>query len=152
MQRRNTLAGMAAAALLLSGCGERKPNGISVHDAWVRMPAAGGLPGAAYFRIEGGAEGTQLTGVSSPLVSRAELHESATQGGMSAMKPLKQVEFDYRGKIAFEPGGRHIMLFGLNPAVKPGTKLPLTFAFNAAPPVTVEAEVRDAAGESHAGH
>jgi|SRR3954462_8859599 len=152
MQRRNTLAAAAALALLLGGCGERKPDGISVRDAWVRMPAAKGLPGAAYFKVEGGAEGTQLTGVSSPLASRVELHESMAHGGMSAMKALRQVEFDYQGKIAFEPGGRHAMLFGLNPSVKPGTRLPLTLAFNAAPPVTVEAEVRDAAGESHAGH
>jgi copper(I)-binding protein len=151
MQRRNTLFAAAAVALLLGGCGERKPDGISVQGAWVRMPAAKGLPGAAYFRIEGGAEGTQLTGVSSPLAARVELHESMAHGAMTAMKPLRQVEFDYRGRIEFEPGGRHAMLFGLNPSVKPGRKLPLTLAFNAAPPVTVEAEVRDAAGESHAG-
>jgi copper(I)-binding protein len=152
MQSGNTLAAMAAIALLLGGCGERRADGISVRDAWVRMPAAKDLPGAAYFTVEGGAEGTQLTGVSSPLASRVELHESMAHGGMSAMKKLRQVDFDYRGRIAFEPGGRHLMLFGLNPAVKPGTKLPLTLAFNAAPPVTVEAEVRDAAGEAHVRH
>jgi copper(I)-binding protein len=152
MQKRHTLAAAAALALLASACGGRREDGISVTEAWVRMPAVKGQPGAAYFNIEGGAEGAQLLGISSPLASRIELHESMEQGGMSNMKRLKQVDFDYKGKLAFQPGGKHAMVFGLEPQVKPGTKLPLTFAFNAAPPVTIDAEVRDAAGESHAGH
>jgi copper(I)-binding protein len=152
MLNRNTVAPALALALALCACGERKPDGISVAGPWVRMPPVKGQPGAIYFTVVGGAEGTKLTGLSSPLASRVELHESMAGGGMSAMKRLKDVDFDYQGKIRFEPGGRHAMVFGLNSAVKPGSKLPLTFAFNAAPPVTVEAEVRDAAGESHASH
>lgn len=152
MQKRHSLAAAAALALLAAGCGARKEDGISVSDAWIRMPAVKGQPGAAYFKIEGGAEGAQLLGISSPLASRIELHESMEKGGMSSMKRLRQVDFDYQGKLVFEPGGKHAMVFGLKPQVKPGTKLPLTFAFNAAPPVTLDAQVRDAAGESHAGH
>jgi copper(I)-binding protein len=143
---------LAALALLASACGTKKPEGISVSGAWVRMPALKGQPGAVYFTIVGGAEGTKLTGVSSPLASRIELHETMEQGGMSGMKRLKDVDFDYQRRIVFEPGGKHGMIFDLGKSVAPGTSLPLTFAFNASPPVTVEAEVRDAGGESHAGH
>jgi copper(I)-binding protein len=145
-------AALGALTLLLAGCGERKPDGISVSKAWVRLPAVKGGAGAAYFTIEGGAEGTRLTGVSSPLAVRIELHESMEHGGMSAMRALKAVEFDYRRRIEFAPGGKHAMLFGIGKAVKPGTSIPLTFAFDTAPPVTIDAEVRDAAGESHGGH
>jgi copper(I)-binding protein len=140
-------AALAALALLLAGCGERKPDGIAVSKAWVRLPAVKGEAGAAYFTIEGGAEGTRLTGISSPMASRIELHESMEHGGMSAMRALKAVEFDYRRRIQFAPGGKHAMLFGINKAVKPGASIPLTFAFDTAPPVTVDAEVRDAAGD-----
>jgi copper(I)-binding protein len=146
-----TLALAASLALLAGGC-QRKSDGIRVEDAWVRLSPVKGEPSAAYFRIEGGAEGTKLLGLSSPMVRRVELHESMTKGGMSRMKPLKDVDFDYQGRIRFEPGGKHAMLFGLNKAVTEGSTLALTFAFNAAPPVTVDAEVRGPSGESHTGH
>ncbi|HEY0412824.1 MAG TPA: copper chaperone PCu(A)C [Allosphingosinicella sp.] len=151
MKKMHKFAAIAALALLAAGCA-RKPDGIRVLDAWIRLPAVKGEAGAAYFRIEGGAEGTKLAGVSSPMVRRIALHESMAKGGMARMKPLKDVAFSYDGKILFEPGGKHAMLFGLAPGVKEGASLPLTFAFDAAPPVTVEAEVRGPGGESHAGH
>ena len=152
MHKIHSLTALAGLALLLAGCGERRPDSLSVSRAWVRLPAVKGEAGAAYFTIQGGAEGTKLTGISSPMASRIELHESMEHGGMSAMRALRNVEFDYRRRIDFAPGGKHAMLFGINKAVKPGVSIPLTFAFDTAPPVTVDAEVRDAAGESHPNH
>jgi copper(I)-binding protein len=154
MRKTHKIHGFAAAAalvLLPGGCA-RKADGIAVKDAWVRLSPVKGEPAAAYFDIKGGAEGTKLLGLSSPMVRRVELHESMTSGGMAKMKPLKDVDFDYQGRIRFEPGGKHAMLFGLNKAVTEGSTLALTFAFNAAPPVTVEAEVRGPSGEPHSGH
>ena len=146
-----TLAAVAPALALLAGC-QRPPDGIGVKEAWVRLPALKGDPAAAYFRIEGGEEGSRLLGVSSPLVRRVELHESVTTGARSKMKPLKAVEFSYRGRIEFEAAGKHAMLFGLAKSVKEGGSLPLTFAFDSSPPITVEAKVKSAAAEGHSGH
>jgi copper(I)-binding protein len=153
MRKRPEIHGLAAAAalaLLVGGCA-RKADGIDVRDAWVRLSPLRGEPAAAYFDIKGGAEGTKLLGVSSPMVRRVELHESMTGGGMARMKPLKDVDFDYQRQIRFEPGGKHAMLFGLDRGIKEGSTLALTFAFNAAPPITVDAEVRGPSGEPH-GH
>jgi periplasmic copper chaperone A len=147
----HALAAALALALLAGGCA-RKPDGIGIKDAWVRLSPLKGEPAAAYFEIAGGAEGTKLLGLSSPMVRRVELHESMTGGGMARMKPLKDVDFDYRGRIRFEPGGKHAMLFGLDRGVKEGSTLALTFAFNAAPPITIDAEVRGPSGEPHNDH
>ncbi|MBV8686355.1 MAG: copper chaperone PCu(A)C [Alphaproteobacteria bacterium] len=144
------LAACMALAPALAAC-RSEPEALAVRDAWVRLPAVRGQPAGAYFRIVGGAEGSRLVGLSSPMARRIELHESMTKGGMARMKPVKEVEFSYQGRIVFEPGGKHAMLFGLNPAVREGGTLPLTFAFDTAPPLTVEAEVRGPSGESH-GH
>ena len=144
------LPAAAAASMLLLGCGGRPADGaVRVKDVWVRLPAGTKQPGAAYFRMEAGSEGTRLTGVSSPLVRSIELHESRTEKGRSGMRRQKEVEFPSRGELVFEPGGRHAMLFGINPRIEAGDRIPLTFSFNVAPPMTVEAEVRDAAGERH---
>jgi hypothetical protein len=159
LQRLGTVAAAAtAASLALAGCGgdpAKKDRAIAVEEPWVRLPAVAGEPGAAYFGLTGGAEGTKLVGVSSPLVRRIELHESMTGGSVSSMKKMKDLDFAYDGTIEFKPGGKHAMLFGINAQVKPGTALPLTFAFDTAPPVTVNAQVRTAGGDTgmeHDGH
>lgn len=142
--------GLVAATLALTGCGggaAKKDRAISVEQPWVRLPAVAGEPGAAYFRLTGGPEGTSLLSVSSPLVKRIELHESMSAEGATSMKKLTDVAFAYDGTIEFKPGGKHAMLFGIAASVKPGGTLPLTFAFDTAPPVTVSAEVKSAGGE-----
>ncbi len=145
------LAAAAAAFLLLGACQERRRE-PHVEAAWVRLPAAAGGSGAAYFRLEGNIEGTRLTSVTSPLIRRIELHETVEKNGVTKMEKRKDVEFPYRGALEFKPGGRHAMLFGIHKSVKAGGTVPLTFSFNTAPPVTVNAEVRDASGEKHEGH
>jgi copper(I)-binding protein len=143
-----------ASAALVAACHRPPADGtVRVSEAWVRLPAARNGPGGAYFRMEAGSEGTRLLGVSSPAVRWIELHETSMSGSMAKMKRRKDVEFPSRGELVFEPGGRHAMLFGLSPKVKAGDRIPLTFSFNVAPPVTVEAEVRGPADEGpHAGH
>jgi hypothetical protein len=141
-------AGLAAGAAL-AACDRPPPDGtVTVSDVWVRLPAAKSRPGAAYFRMEAGSEGTRLLGVSSPSVRWIELHETETSGSRTKMKQRKEIEFPSRGELVFETGGRHAMLFGINSKVKAGDRIPLTFSFNVAPPITVEAPVVAAGDES----
>ena len=148
------LFALLAGTMALTGCHRPPPDGaVRVSHVWVRLPAVKSRPGGAYFRMEAGSEGTRLAGVSSPAVRWIELHETQMKGRTTKMKQRKEVEFPSRGELVFEPGGRHAMLFGINPRVKAGDRIPLTFSFNVAPPITVEAEVRAAGDEApHAGH
>jgi copper(I)-binding protein len=143
-----------AGAMLVAGCDRPPADGtVRVRQAWVRLPAAKSRPGGAYFRLEAGSEGTRLLGVSSPAVRWIELHETEMKGSIAKMKRRKEIEFPSRGELVFEPGGRHAMLFGITRKAKAGDKIPLTFSFNVAPPVTVDAEVRGPADEPpHEGH
>jgi copper(I)-binding protein len=136
-----------AATMMLAGCDRPAARRLGAGRRRLgRLPAAKNRPGGAYFRMEAGSEGTRLVGVSSPSVRWIELHETEMDGATAKMKRRKDVEFPSRGELVFEPGGRHAMLFGIDPKVKSGQRIPLTFSFNVAPPITVEAEVR-AAGE-----
>ncbi|HYW16994.1 MAG TPA: copper chaperone PCu(A)C [Allosphingosinicella sp.] len=148
MLERHVLAALVG-TVLLAGCDRPPPDGtVRVNDVWVRLPAAKSRPGGAYFRMEAGSEGTRLLGVSSPSVRWIELHETETKDGKSKMRQRKEIEFPSRGELVFEPGGRHAMLFGIGSKVKAGDRIPLTFSFNVAPPITIEAEVAAAADES----
>jgi copper(I)-binding protein len=151
---KNHVFAALAAAAALAGCDRPPPDGtVRVSGVWVRLPAAKNRPGGAYFRLEAGSEGTRLVGVSSPGVRWIELHETSMDGDRAKMKQRKEIEFPSRGELVFEPGGRHAMLFGIDAKVRPGDRIPLTFSFNVAPPITVDAEVRAAGDEApHEGH
>lgn len=151
MKRRLALP---AALLALAACdrSEPQPPTATVEDAWVRLPAVAGRPGALYFRAEGTARPTRIVGITSPRAERIELHETVREGGVARMVPLREDAFGPGEPLVFEPGGRHAMVFGLDPALEPGDAIPLTITFDPAPPVTIEAEARGPGGAGHSGH
>lgn len=136
---------LVAAAVSLAGCGE--PPQIYVDKGYVRLPAVPGNPGVAYFTLHGGTEDTKLLSVTAPSVVKSELHESMTMnmshdmkgmshdgmmkgGSMATMTPLKSVPLPGRAVLTFAPGGKHVMLYTINPTVKPGSVMPLIFTFS----------------------
>ncbi len=115
------------------------PARVTVEDARVQLPLVRGRPGSAYFTLRAEAA-DRLIGISSPKVQRIEVHESRTSGGIVRMGPAKDLAFD--DELAFAPGGKHAMLFSIDPSLLAGATVPLTFTFERAPAVTVEAPVQ----------
>lgn len=115
------------AALLLAGC-SRTPE-LTMDDAWVRLPAVAGRPAVAYFTIHGGPAPATLISAYSDVSTRSEMHQSMTAGGMASMRALNRIAVPAASDTRFQPGGRHLMLFGVNPVVKPGRYVTLTLTF-----------------------
>jgi len=130
-------------ALLLAACGG--PPDLSVDEAWVRLPAVPGRPGAAYFTVHGGPQTRTLVSVSADYALRAELHQSMGGAAMAGMRPLAQVSIPAGEAVAFQPGGRHVMLYGLDARAKPGTTTLLTLTFRDGSRVYRKAQVVGAA-------
>jgi copper(I)-binding protein len=61
---------------------------------------------------------------------------------MATMHPVEDVPIGPGEALAFAPGGKHAMLFGIDPAVQPGQRLPLAFRFASGRTIAAEAEVR----------
>ena len=125
-------AALCAAALLgVAGCS--KPKELFVDHAWVRLPAVKRQPGAAYFTVHGGPADATLIEVSTDVAIKSEMHETmggaGAGGAMSRMAPLGSVKVPARSTERFAPGGRHVMLFDINPGIKPGAAITLTFTF-----------------------
>nr|WP_295372877.1 copper chaperone PCu(A)C [uncultured Sphingosinicella sp.] len=146
------LLATAFLTLGLSGCGGSgsEPH-VTIENARVTLPAVRGRPGAGYFTAEASALPEAIVAVTAPPPTRIEMHESMAAGSMTSMRPIPSAPFEADRPIAFEPGGKHLMMFDIDPAVKPGDTLPLTFRFAKAPPVTVQAEVLGPGG-AHAEH
>ena len=131
---------LAGAMAGLSACGG--PERVTADDAWIRLPAAPGRPGAAYFTLHGGRSDATLIDVSADVAVRAEMHESMSgAGGMAAMKPLASVPVPAGAKVVFAPGGKHVMLFDLGPRVAAGQRVPLKLSFAGGKTIEVQAMV-----------
>jgi len=125
---------------LLAAC-HRAPETPKATEAWIRLPAVAGQPAAGYFTLHGSRTAERLIKVESALAGSAQLHESMTgMGGMAGMAPLAGVDLPAGGTVIFAPNGRHVMLSGLDPVVKPGTAVPLRLGF--ASGRTAEAEAK----------
>jgi hypothetical protein len=139
---------MLGVLLAVASCG-RGPDdaapapGVTITNAVVALPAVPSAPGAAYFILTSGSDPARLVGIASPAIQRAELHGTMSHGHMSAMAPLQPADLAFApgAPLVFAPGGKHAMLFGVDRALRPGGKVRLIFTFDAAPPVTVEADV-----------
>ena len=138
--------------LLLAGCNAAPgQHQVAVEEAWVQLPVVPVRPGAAYFKLRSSGGHGRLVGLPPPRVERIELHETTMESGIARMAPLRNGAFDEDGEIEFEPGGKHAMLFGIDPEATVGSRIPLTFDIEPAGEVTADVEIR-AFGEGHAAH
>lgn len=101
---------------------------FTVEAGQVRALVPGRDTTAGYFKLTNNtADTVMLTGATSPLARAIEIHESYTSGEFVRMRPLKEVIIAPGETVTFEPGGKHLMIFGTKEV--PET-FPLTLIFN----------------------
>jgi copper(I)-binding protein len=110
--------------------GDYRVGGIEVRRPWTR-PAQAGMTGVGYFTLANvGKTAVKLVRVESPVAQSVTLHQTRDQGGVSSMRPVEGgVTLAPGAKVAFAPGGYHLMLMGLTRAQAVGGKAPLTLVF-----------------------
>lgn len=128
-------------AFALSAC-EQKP--LYVDQAYIRLSPNPQSPSAGYFTVHAGTEPVALRDVTTEAAVRVEMHDSMMHDGMMTMKPIDQVDIPAKGVVRFEPGGRHLMLWSVNPAVAATGKITLTFLFSNGDRILVDAAVQKA--------
>ena len=122
---------LLAASLALAGCArEPLPTHPNAEEAWIRLAAVPGRPGAAYFTLRGGPSPARLVEISGAQVERVELHDGGGAGGAMRMAPVSHVVLAPDAVIRFQPGGRHAMLYGIDPGLAPLSRTRLRFRFS----------------------
>jgi len=138
----------AAALLALAACNGR--GDVEVTGAYVERALPGSSVSAGYFVVQNrSAAAVTLTGADSASATAVELHEHVLDGDMMRMRKLDSVPLAPGERTAFAPGGRHLMIYGLDAAGAPADEkvvIRLTFADH--PPIAVEFAVRERTGES----
>ena len=123
-------------------------DGIQIEHAWSRAAMQGRI-GVVYLTIIDHGAVDHLTGVSSPLADKAELHESFSEGGVSKMRPVASLALDKDKPVVLAPGGYHIMLMNLKRPLNQGDTFPLTLTFANAGQVTVQVAVQKPGAAMH---
>jgi len=120
-----------AASLLIAGAAAAQTGSVEIDNAWARATPGKAENGGAYLTIESPTP-DRLTGVSTPVAKKAELHTMTMEGGVMKMRPLDGVDLPAGQKVTLQPGAMHIMLLGLTHPLLPGQSFPLTLHFEKA--------------------
>ncbi len=110
------------------------------------VPMSGSMPirttpAAGYFTIHGGSQAAVLRGIETEAAVRLEMHESTTTNGMMEMKPLDTVDVPAGSTVAFAPGGKHLMLWSINPQALAAGKISFKMIFSNGDRLLVDAVV-----------
>lgn len=127
-------AGLLAAAFFIQAA----PLRIAVSQPYLRF-IPGGVPAAGYFNITNYASETLvLTGAQSFDCGQITMHKSTSTGGMSRMEDVPTLTIARGQRIAFAPGGYHLMCTRPSAALRVGgtTKIKLNFAGGAYSEIT----------------
>jgi periplasmic copper chaperone A len=122
-------------------------SGIVVEHAWARPTPPSATNGAAYMTVlDTATMPDRVTGVSSPVASAAEVHETINDHGIMKMRPVPSLAVEPGKPLRFAPGGYHAMLMGLKHPLKQGEHFPLTLHLEHAGAVTTTVEVGQGSG------
>ncbi|MDF1735794.1 MAG: copper chaperone PCu(A)C [Minwuia sp.] len=95
--------------------------------------------GAVFVTLRnGGARDDALLGVEFDGSARAELHTHKHENGTMKMRPVEQIMVPAQGEANLQPGGDHIMLMGLESALKLNQSRDLVLIFRDAGRVPVQ--------------
>jgi periplasmic copper chaperone A len=157
------LAVLALATTALAACNDSGESRqvLRVASGHIVLPATPDRPAAGYFTVEGGNVPVDLVAVTTNFAQRTEMHQTVKDNGMTAMKELLRAPVPVQGKMEFEPGANHLMIWAINGAAVRAGKLPMVFIFSNNERIlfdmkikTPEAAGKDGAkdGGAHAGH
>lgn len=151
---------LCAALLVVAGCAADETdteqadapplpeNEIAIEDPWVRPELPGGAS-AMYFRIANGTTAADtLVEVRTPAADSISIHETVQRGDTTRMQPVGPVPVPAQERVAFEPGGRHIMLMELNQSLDVGNNLIVDVSFAEEGLKRVSVPIRERAPEA----
>lgn len=105
---------------------------IEVAGAWARPTIGNGGTSAAYMTIANkGATDDMLKSAHTPKAKSVELHQTTmTADGVMQMRKIEgDVPIEAGASLVLEPGGTHMMLLGVEDALRAGEALILTLEF-----------------------
>lgn len=123
---------------------EVRAGDLVISQAWSRATPGGAKIGGGYLTIENkGSAPDRLTGGSTEVAGKVQLHEMAMNDGVMKMRPLdKGLTIEPGKTVKLAPGGYHLMLVDLKRALKQGEQVAVTLEFEKAGKVNLSLDVQ----------
>jgi copper(I)-binding protein len=136
---------IAVLLVVLALCGAavaRADAPLQASDAWLRA-TPGTQVAAAYLTLTNhGTQALTVVAVHCPLAAQAMIHETRLSGTTSTMRPHESVLVAPGSSVRLAPGGLHVMLMGLQHALRAGEEVPLELLLSDGSKLAVTAHVR----------
>jgi len=134
------LVAVSALPAVTAGAQEYKAGSIQIDQPWSAATPRGASVAAGYMTIKNtGTEPDQLTGVSTPVAGKVEVHEMSMDNGVMRMRPVAGgLEIKPGQTVEFKPSSFHLMLMNLKGPIQQGKPFKATLMFAKAGPVDVE--------------
>lgn len=156
MRTKRILSSMAALGLVtaLAACSEEAaeapaetapegPDGVTVSNGWMSLPAVAGNPAAIYFTIENSGDQDQMIRAADVLgAESAVMHQMSTWNLEESMDELLQLSVPAGESVTFEPGGYHVMAMGVSEGLEAGSETEVTLTFVRGDKLSFPVEVR----------
>lgn len=129
-----------------------------IGDLVVENPRSREMPpvaetGAVWLLVENqGGVADRIVSADSPIAAETELHAHDIEDGVVKMRRLPSVEVPAGSETVFGPGGRHVMLIGLNEPLVAGETFPMTIRFERAGAIEVPVRVSASGEPAHGSH
>jgi len=132
----------ASTAFLLASCGQGDI--LYADKAVVNLSPVEGNPSAGYMTLHGGRTDVALVGVTSDDVLRMEMHETVKKDGMMSMAPLKSIPVPAGKTVKLEPGGKHLMIWGIGAGSIKRGQLTMTLIYSNDDRIEINAAIKKA--------
>jgi copper(I)-binding protein len=153
MIRTTLAAALLGSTILIAACNQTpdapaatEAAAIAIAEPWSRDTAEGQNAGGAFMTIANtGTAADRLTGGSSPVAGRVEIHTMTMENDVMRMRQLEDgLEIPAGGEVTLKPGTFHVMLMDLKQPLKAGDKVPLTLTFKGSGALETELVVKPA--------
>ena len=94
--------------------------------------------------LHGGRVDVALVGVTSDDVLRMEIHETTEENGMMSMAQLKSIPVPAGKTVKLEPGGKHLMIWGVGGYSRQRGLLKMTLIFSNDDRIEIDAVIKQA--------
>ncbi|WP_379546804.1 copper chaperone PCu(A)C [Qipengyuania sp. DSG2-2] len=116
--------------------------GLTIENARLVLNAVAGNPAAIYLDMSyDGERATTVRAASVEGAEKTELHETSEWERKMVMGEMGPLLLNPGDSVTFEPGGKHIMVFGLPDTVEPGQDVDVTLTVVGGDKTSFTAEV-----------
>lgn len=117
---------LTAQILFLLGCASPASD-VRIIDPWASEPAGAKATTIAGFMCiqNDGPSPIRIVSASSEMVERVEIHEIVHEQGIVRMKKVEAVDIPSNSTVCLEPKHTHLMLIGIDDAIRGGAEIRL---------------------------